>query len=80
LNKSNPNNANLEMLDERVGGFCKWFNYLRGFGYITRYDNHQDVYVNRSAIQRVKQNGVMASLDENEPVEFDVCQGLSNKN
>lgn len=78
LNKSNPNNANLEMLAERVGGFCKWFNYLRGFGYITRYDNHQDVYVNRSAIQRVKQNGVMASLDENEPVEFDVCQDPMN--
>jgi cold shock CspA family protein len=75
MSQSNSNNTSLVIVAERIGGFCKWFNYLRGFGYVTRYDNRQDLYVNRSAIQRVQQNGVMPSLDEGEAVEFDVCQG-----
>ncbi len=52
-------------------GTVKYFNDQRGFGFITREDGGEEVFVHRSAIQA---EGV-TSLADGAQVEFDVVQG-----
>ncbi len=47
-------------------GTVKFFNNMKGFGFITRADGEKDVYVNRDDIQ----GGV--ELKEGDKVTFDV--------
>jgi CspA family cold shock protein len=55
----------------RTTGTVKWFNYTKGFGFITPANGEKDCFVHHSAIQG---NG-FKSLTEGETVEFDVVQG-----
>jgi CspA family cold shock protein len=48
-------------------GRVKWFNEIKGYGFITPDDGHGDVFVHHSAIQM---DG-FRKLRENEPVAFD---------
>jgi len=57
------------ILSERLLGTVKWYNFKNGFGFITRNDNNQDIFVHRSGVQSFN-NG----LDDGEPVEFDLYQ------
>lgn len=54
----------------RKTGRVKWFNTSKGYGFITQ-DGGDDVFVHHSAIQ---EQG-FKTLDEGEPVEFEVTQG-----
>ena len=49
-------------------GTVKWFNAEKGFGFITPADGGQDLFVHFSAIQ----TDGYRSLDEGQPVEFEV--------
>jgi CspA family cold shock protein len=49
----------------------KWFNYAKGFGFITPEDGSKDLFVHFSAIQ----GGGFKTLKENDKVQFDVTQG-----
>ena len=51
-------------------GTVKWFNEQKGFGFITQ-DNGTDVFVHYSAIEDTG----FKSLNEGDPVEFEVTQG-----
>jgi CspA family cold shock protein len=51
-------------------GTVKWFNDAKGFGFISR-QNGEDVFVHFSAIQ----GGGFRSLQEGQPVKFDVTKG-----
>jgi CspA family cold shock protein len=51
-------------------GSVKWFNDAKGFGFISR-SSGDDVFVHFSAIQS---NG-FRSLQEGQPVQFDVVKG-----
>jgi CspA family cold shock protein len=51
-------------------GTVKWFNDAKGFGFISR-PSRDDVFVHFSAIQA----GGFRSLQEGQPVEFDVTKG-----
>jgi CspA family cold shock protein len=51
-------------------GTVKWFNDAKGFGFISR-QSGDDVFVHFSAIQA----GGFRSLQEGQPVEFDVTKG-----
>ncbi|KFB51513.1 AGAP006591-PA-like protein [Anopheles sinensis] len=48
-------------------GRCKWFNVVKGWGFITPDDGGQEVFVHQSVIQM----GGFRSLGENEEVEFE---------
>lgn len=51
-------------------GTVKWFNNAKGYGFLGR-DEGPDVFVHYSAIQ----SSGFKSLQEGDPVEFDVVQG-----
>jgi CspA family cold shock protein len=51
-------------------GTVKWFNAEKGFGFIAP-ESGEDVFVHFSAIQSTGYR----SLDEGQPVEFDITQG-----
>jgi CspA family cold shock protein len=52
-------------------GVVKWFNGEKGFGFIAPDDGGADVFVHFSAIQ----GSGYRSLEENQPVEFEITQG-----
>ena len=52
----------------RNTGVCKWFNPRKGFGFITRDDNNQDIFVHQTAIYA----SGFRSLDEGEKIEFEI--------
>ena len=52
-------------------GIVKWFNDAKGFGFITRDTNNEDVFVHFSAISS---NG-FRSLKEAQRVQFNVVRG-----
>ncbi|MBI5836953.1 MAG: cold-shock protein [Candidatus Eisenbacteria bacterium] len=54
----------------RANGTVKWFNEVKGFGFISQ-EGGEDLFVHYSAIQG---NG-FKTLKEGQPVEFDVVQG-----
>ena len=51
-------------------GTVKWFNYQKGYGFITPEDGSPDVFVHHSSIAM---DG-FKSLAENQQVEFDVTK------
>ena len=54
----------------KVRGTVKWFDSKKGFGFITRDDNGQDIFVHFSAIQ----GKGFKNLEEGEKVEFEIVQ------
>jgi cold shock protein len=52
-------------------GTVKWFNPIKGIGFLSVDGGEQDVFVRVSAIEAV---GV-SNLDENRRVEFDIIEG-----
>ncbi len=56
---------------EREVGTVKWFNNTKGFGFITRGNNEQDIFVHYSAIR----SDGYRSLEEGQRVEFTVVEG-----
>src|SRR6478735_4626186 len=57
--------------DDMAQGSVKWFNAVKGFGFIAQDGGGADVFVHYSAIQSTGYR----SLDENQRVEFDITQG-----
>ncbi len=57
-------------MSDRVKGKVKWFNASKGYGFLERPDGEGDVFVHFSAIQ----GEGFRSLEEGEPVEFDVTK------
>ncbi|HET9280082.1 MAG TPA: cold-shock protein [Flavitalea sp.] len=57
-------------MSERINGTVKWFNGIKGFGFIAR-EGGDDVFVHFSAIQ----GEGFKNLQEGDRVEFNVEQG-----
>jgi CspA family cold shock protein len=49
-------------------GTVKWFNSLKGFGFIEPESGNKDVFVHISAVERA----AMSALNEGQKVTFDV--------
>ena len=58
-------------MSERVSGTVKWFNNAKGFGFITRSEGDDDVFVHFRSIQ----GDGYRTLDEGQAVEFNIVEG-----
>ncbi len=57
-----------ELTGERATGTVKFFNAMKGFGFITRDDGQPDAFVHISAVERSGMQG----LNEGDRLEFDI--------
>jgi len=58
-------------MSERVNGTVKWFNNAKGFGFITREESDDDVFVHFRSIQ----GEGYRTLNEGQVVEFNLVEG-----
>jgi CspA family cold shock protein len=58
-------------MSERVSGTVKWFNNAKGFGFITRGEGDDDVFVHFRSIQ----GDGYRTLNEGQEVEFTIVEG-----
>jgi len=58
-------------MDNRVSGTVKWFNNAKGFGFITRQEGSDDVFVHFRSIQ----GDGYRTLNEGQAVEFNLTEG-----
>jgi CspA family cold shock protein len=56
-------------------GTVKWFNTMKGFGFIQPEDGTNDVFVHISAVERSGLQG----LDEGQKLEFELTQGRDGR-
>lgn len=56
----------------RLVGTVKWFNAKNGYGFVTRNDNGEDVFVHFSGISRKNPHHTLKSLGDGETVEFNI--------
>ncbi|PCJ58949.1 MAG: cold-shock protein [Rhodospirillaceae bacterium] len=56
-------------------GTVKWFNPVKGYGFITPEDGSKDVFVHVSAVERAGLQG----LNEGQQVEYDLESGQNGK-
>lgn len=61
----------VEVMAERANGMVKWFNNARGYGFITRGEGSDDVFVHYRSIR----GEGYRSLAEGQEVEFEVQTG-----
>ncbi len=57
-----------QLTGEKATGTVKFFNSMKGFGFITRDDGQPDAFVHISAVER----SGMSGLNEGDQVEFDI--------
>lgn len=57
-----------QLTGERAAGTVKFFNSMKGFGFITRDDGQPDAFVHISAVER----SGLPGLNEGDRVEFDI--------
>jgi cold shock protein len=57
-----------QLTGDKASGTVKFFNSMKGFGFITRDDGQPDAFVHISAVER----SGMSSLNEGDRLEFDI--------
>ena len=60
--------ARRQLTGERASGTVKFFNAMKGFGFIQRDDGQPDAFVHISAVERAG----MTSLNEGDRLEFEL--------
>jgi cold shock protein len=59
------------MSQTNVKGTVKWFNNVKGFGFIRQENQEEDIFVHYTAIA----NQGYKTLDEGQAVQFDLIEG-----
>uniref|UniRef100_A0A8U7NRY0 Uncharacterized protein n=1 Tax=Corvus moneduloides TaxID=1196302 RepID=A0A8U7NRY0_CORMO len=76
---SSPDNSNTGATEgeskDAILGIVKWYNVKQNYGFITRCDNQQDIFVHRTAIKKNNPEKCIPSLGDGEVVEFNIVLG-----
>ena len=64
-----------KVIAKRVLGSVVWFTEKNGYGFISRHDTQEDVFVHHTAIILENSRKYKGGMDKGETVEFDVVQG-----
>jgi CspA family cold shock protein len=70
-----PGGVNIFWSTHMPAGTVKWFNSVKGFGFIAPDDGSKDVFVHISAVERAG----LATLAENQKVSYEVERGRDGK-
>jgi len=64
-----------ERLIDMTTGTVKWFNSVKGFGFIVPDDGSKDVFVHISAVER----STLGNLQEGQKISFELEKGKQGK-
>ena len=64
-----------KIIAKRVRGSVKWLNVKNGYGFISRHDTQEGVFVHQTAIPRNNPHKYERGVGDVETVEFHVVQG-----
>uniref|UniRef100_A0A8C3EM27 Uncharacterized protein n=1 Tax=Corvus moneduloides TaxID=1196302 RepID=A0A8C3EM27_CORMO len=64
-----------KIIGTKTLGIVKWYNVKQNYGFITRCDNQQDIFVHRTAIKKNNPEKCIPSLGDGEVVEFKIIRG-----
>lgn len=66
--KKSQHSSTGRIIQRRLRGVCKWFDDLKGYGFITPEDGSEDIFVHQTAVYAEG----FRTLHDLEPVEYDV--------
>lgn len=66
------NNENRTRENTRLNGTVKWFNAKAGYGFVTRHDTGEDIFVHFTGIARKNPRHIFKSMGDGELVEFNI--------
>lgn len=64
-----------QLLHTGITGKVKWFNVKRGYGFVCRNDNQEDIFIHQSAIVKSNPDHPRKSVGEGEEILFDIVKG-----